>query len=332
MYSALRTLAAVGSLPLLLLSMGCSHSRHDSTENYYLVATNIKIPYWRTAFDGLDRASKDLQVRAEMVGPDTYDPKAQQEIFREIVRTKKPTAILISVADPGLMKADIDSAIAAGIPVVTMDSDAPDTHRLFFIGTNNYQAGVMGGRVLAKHLNGKGNIVVFTFPTQANLIERLRGYQEALSDTGIKIVETVDVHGPPSVAFDKTKEILSNPKMKVDGFVCLEATAGKEVADVLTRQNAKDKVVVAMDTDESTLEWIEKGAIAATVAQKPFTMAYYGLCTLDEIHHNKPAQLNTDWRQNLQAVVPSIIDTGSSLIDKSNVSTVHKSAALSHER
>lgn len=116
--------------------------------------------------------------------------------------------------------------------------------------------------------------------------------------------------------------------MKVDGFVCLEATAGKEVADVLTRQNAKDKVVLAMDTDESTLEWIEKGAIAATVAQKPFTMAYYGLCALDEIHHNKPAQLNTDWRQNLQAVVPSIIDTGSSLIDKSNVSTVHKSAAL----
>jgi ribose transport system substrate-binding protein len=336
MYSPLRAVAAVSSLPLILLSIGCSGgSRHDSTENYYLVATNIKIPYWRAAFDGLDRASKDLKLRAEMVGPDTYDPKAQQEIFREIVRTKKPTGILISVADPGLMKADIDSAIAAGIPVVTMDSDAPATHRLFFIGTNNYQAGVMGGRVLAKNLNGKGNVVVFTFPAQANLIERLRGYQEALSGTDIKIVETVDVHGAPSIAFDKTKEILSNPKLKVDGFVCLEATSGKEVADVLTRQNAKEKVVIAMDTDEMTLEWIEKGAIAATVAQKPFTMAYYGLCALDELHHNKPAQLNTDWRQNLQAVVPSIIDTGSSLIDKTNVSTMHKSAALidqSHER
>jgi ribose transport system substrate-binding protein len=328
MYSALRTVAALSALPLFLLTTGCNSSRHDSTENYYLVATNIKIPYWRAAFDGLDRASKDLKIRAEMVGPDTYDVKAQQEIFREVVRTKKPTGILISAADPGLMKAEIDSAIAAGIPVVTMDSDAPDTRRLFFIGTNNYQAGVMGGRALAKHLNGKGNIVVFTITTQTNLIERLRGYQDALSDTGIKIVETIDIHGQPSLAFDKTTEILKDPKKKVDGFVCLEATAGKEVADVLTRQNAKDKVVVAMDTDEATLEWIEKGAIAATVAQKPFTMAYYGLCALDELHHNKPAQLNTDWRQNLQAVVPSIIDTGSSLIDKTNVSSTHKSATV----
>jgi ribose transport system substrate-binding protein len=332
MYSPLRTVAALNLIPFLLLSIGCSRSRHDSTENYYLVASNIKLPYWRAAFDGLDRASKDLQIRAELVGPDSYDPKAQREIFREVVATKKPTGILVSAADPELMKGEIDSALAAGIPVVTMDSDAPGSHRLFFIGTNNYQAGLMGGRVLAEHLKGKGNIVVFTIPTQANLIERLRGYQEALSGTSIKIVQTIDIHGEPSIAFDKTMEIVKNTSMKVDGFVCLEATAGKEVADVLARNNVKDKTVVAMDTDEGTLEWIQKGVIAATVAQKPFTMAYYGLCALDQLHHNKPATLNADWRQNLQAVVPSVIDTGSSLIDRANVSTTHRAAVRIGDR
>jgi ribose transport system substrate-binding protein len=320
----LRSIATLGSLGFLLLTAGCSKSRHDGTENYFLVATNIKLPYWRTAFDGLDRASKDLQVRAELVGPDTYDPKAQQEIFREIVAARKPTGIMISAADPELMRPEIDSALAAGIPVITMDSDAPTSRRLFFIGTNNYQAGIMGGRILAQHLNGKGNIVVFTIPTQANLIERLRGYEEALSGTSIKIVQTVDIHGEPSIAFDKTMEIVKNDKMKVDGFVCLEATAGKEVADVLSRNNVKDKTVIAMDTDEGTLGWIEKGGIAATVAQKPFTMGYYGLCALDELHHNKPKTLNTDWRQNLQAVVPSVIDTGSTLIDRTNLSTIRR--------
>ena len=175
MESPLRAVATICALPLLISCVACNRTRHDSTENYYLVASNIKLPYWRTAFDGLDRASKDLKIRAELVGPDTYDTKAQREMFHEVV-AKKPTGILVSAADPELMRPEIDAALAAGIPVVTMDSDSPDSHRLFFIGTNNYQAGIMGGRVLAARLKGKGNIVVFTIPAQTNLIERLRGY------------------------------------------------------------------------------------------------------------------------------------------------------------
>lgn len=320
-------LATVSSVCLLLLTLGCSKSRHESTESYYLVATNLRVPYWQTAMAGLNRASSDLKIRAEMIGPNSYDPHAQRDTFRQII-AKKPTGILISVADPELMRSEIDAAIAAGIPVITMDSDAPDSKRLFFIGTNNYQAGVTGGRVLAKRLNGVGNIVVFTIPAQVNLIERLRGYEDALSSTSIKILQTVDVRGDPALAFDKTMQIIESGNLKVDGFVCLEATAGKEVADVLKRRNVQGKTVIAMDTDEGTLDWIEKGGIVATVAQKPFTMAYYGIRMLDDLHHNRPAQLNANWSQDLHALVPSVVDTGSSLIDRTNVAVLRKSALV----
>ena len=82
-----------------------------------------------------------------------------------------------------------------------------------------------------------------------------------------------------------------------------------------------------MDTDDGTLEWVEKGGIAATVAQKPFTMAYYGLRLLDDLHHNKPAKMDTNWSQDLHALMPSVIDTGSSLIDRSNVAAIRKGGA-----
>ena len=121
-------------------------------------------------------------------------------------------------------------------------------------------------------------------------------------------------------------EIIDSGKLRVDGFVCLEATAGKEVADVLARRKVQGKTIVAMDTDDGTLDWIEKGAIAATVAQKPFTMAYYGLRVLDDLHHNKLAKLDTNWSQDLQSLVPSVIDTGSSLID----STLRRLARVSN--
>ena len=65
----------------------------------------------------------------------------------------------------------------------------------------------------------------------------------------------------------------------------LEASAGKDVAEALKRQNATDRLVIAMDVDEPTLNLIKDGVIDATIAQKPYTMASYGLKCLDDIHH-----------------------------------------------
>jgi len=237
---------------------------------------------------------------------------------------KKPSGILVSPADPQLLKGEIDAAIAAGIPVITVDSDAPGSRRLFFVGTNNYQAGLTGGRLLAQKLGGKGNVVLMTIPAQANLIERRRGYEDAFADTSIKIVQAVDIRGDPGIAFDKTKEIIANKNLNVDAFVCLEATSGKEVADVLTRNNMQAKTVIAMDTDDQTLAWIEKGGIAATIGQKPFTMAYVGLRMADDLHHNTPQPLGGDWTRNLRSLVPSGVDTGSALIDRSNLATIRQ--------
>lgn len=322
-----RKLSAAGlALYSLLLTSGCSKSRHEASEVYYLVASNIKIPYWQSAFAGLQRATSELGVRAEMVGPDSYSPILQRDHFKRVL-AEKPAGIMISAADPELMKPEIDAAVAAGIPVITMDSDVPGSRRLFFIGTNNFQAGLMGGRVLAQKLNRKGQVIVYTIPTQANLVERLRGYEEALAPTEIKVVQTIDIRGDPTVAFDRTMEIIEKSKLNIDAFVCLEATAGKEVAEVLERRKAEGTTVIAMDTDKETLDWIEKGRIAATIAQKPFTMAYVGLRMLDNMHHYKPGKLDTDWSQDLQATVPAVVDTGASLIDKTNVDAMRKSSA-----
>ncbi len=219
----IHTLATASLAATLLTVCGCSKSHHGAEEKYYLVASNIKLPYWQGAAAGLGRAASELKIGAEMVGPDTYDAQQQRDEFRRIV-AKKPSGILVSAADPALMKDEINSAIAAGIPVVTMDSDAPGSRRLFFIGTNNYQAGLMGGRLLVEKLGRKGNIAVFTIPAQTNLVERLRGYQEAIAGTDIKIAQTVDVHGNPALAFDKTTEIVEKSNANIDAFVCLEDT------------------------------------------------------------------------------------------------------------
>ena len=322
MTRSIRLLNILAPCALMIPILGCSGSLHSADEKYVLIATNIQLPYWKSAAAGLAKGAIQLHVRTEFAGPDTYDRKAEQEAFRKAVASK-PAGILISAADPELLKADIDQAIGQGIPVITIDSDAPSSKRLLFIGTDNLKAGQMGGELLAKQLKGKGNVVVFSMPEQTNLKERLRGYQEALAaHPQIKITEVVDIKGDPRIAFDRTMEILKKDGSKVDAFACLEAVACPEVADVLER-NKTDKVVVAMDTDPRTLEWIQKGRISATIGQKSYTMAYYGLKMIDDVHHDK-IPLDANFTQDSFSPLPTFVDTGVTLIDKSNVESFLK--------
>lgn len=303
---------------LVLPLLNCGGSPHSAEEKYFLVVTNVKEPYWQEAAAGLSKAANLMRVRAEMIGPDSYDVKEQHAQFQDALK-KKPTGILVGAGDPGLIKGDIDAAAAQGIPVITIDSDAPASNRQTFIGTDNYSAGQMGGKLAAKALKFRGSVVVFTMPEQANLKDRLRGYKDVF-DTypQIKISEVVDIKGQPSLAFDKTRDVIEKNE-KVDAFVCLVSIACPEVAEVLGRKNVTGKVVVAMDTEQRTLEAIQKGVISATIGQKPFTMAFYGLKMLDDLHHNPLPSLTKDWSQDSFAPIPTFVDTGVTLIDASNV-------------
>jgi ribose transport system substrate-binding protein len=307
---------AVAALSLFLVN--CTSPQHAVDEKYILISTNNAVPYWQEARAGLSRAGAQLQVKVDMAGPDTYDPKAESDAFREVLN-KKPTGIAVSASDANLLKPAIDAAIAQGIPVLTIDSDAANSKRLMFIGTDNYKAGVTGAKVVAAKLQGKGNVVVFTMPEQANLKDRLRGYTDTFAEhPQIKIAEVIDIKGDPRVAFDRTMEILDK-NSKVDAFVGLESLSGPEIAAVLERKNITGKVVVTMDTDSRTLAGIQKGVISATIGQKPFTMAFLAVKALDDLHHHPLKSMTVDWAQDSFSLLPAFVDTGETLIDKSNV-------------
>jgi ribose transport system substrate-binding protein len=308
-------------LTVVATSLLCAcGGRHDAAEAFVLVSANTKIAYWQEAAAGLQAAAREMGVNSEMVGPETYDPKAEKEEFLNVVHRKIPPAgILVSAAEPEMMRDAIDTAAAAGIPVVTIDSDSPKSKRLTFVGTNNYVAGQMSGELLVKELGGKGTVALYSIPGQANVDERVEGCKRVLARyPGIKILPVIDMAGDPAKAFDGTRNLIAQGKTAPDAFVCLEALSCKEVADVLDRAGVKGKTIIAMDTAEGTLEWMRKGVIRATIAQKPFTMAYFGTRILDDFHHAKPTP-DANSLQGTRSHVPVFVDTGATLVDKSNM-------------
>ncbi len=322
------TALALAALAMVLIP-GCG-ARHSVKEVYYLVATNVSLPYWQTAIAGFKAAAAQYGVTAKVAGPDTYDPQSELAELKTAVAAK-PAGILVSVSDAGVLQPEIDAAVNAGIPVITMDSDAASSRRLYFIGTNNLEAGRLGGRRVIEKLGGKGNVVFFTLAGQPNTEERLKGFKDVFATRpGINIVEVIDIKGDPTVAFDRTQALMAQTgAKKIDAFVCLDSASGKLAADAIKRAGDTSRLLVAWDVNPDTLEGIKDGVIDSTIVQKPFTMGYIGLKALDEVFHDPPAQLNKDYSADAFAPFPVFVDTGTSLVDKSNVD-IYLAAVAAH--
>jgi len=322
-------LATVGIA--LAFVFGCSTD--SKKEVYYMIAANVQLPYWKTAANGFKKAASQYQVTANVAGPNTYDPLGELDALQQAVRAH-PAGILISVADAGILQREVDIAVQSGIPLITMDSDAAATRRLYFIGTNNVEAGRLGGSRLIDKLGTKGNVAVFTIPGQPNLEDRLRGLKEGMSfQPGIKVTDIIDIKGDAATAFDKAQQLIAlTGAKKIDAFVCLEAISGKPVADAIKRASAHDREVLSWDADPGTLDAIKDGTIDATIAQKPYTMGYFGLRMLYNVSHNAPDQLNKDFRTDFYSPFPVFIDTGTTLVDRGNVDLYLSATAAASEK
>lgn len=316
-------------LPAILLSgllASCAPAYHEKDERYVFVAFNTSLPYWQEAAVGLEDSAKEMGVKAELVGPANFSTNEEVTAFQQAVG-QKPAGILLSASNPEAFREAINGAIQQGIPVICVDADSPESKRILFVGTDNYRAGQESGKRMADLLHGKGNVVVITIPGQFNLGERVRGVEDALKKyPGIKIAKTLDDKGDSRNAYDAISALLQS-KEKPDGIIGLEASGGEGAADALHRVDLDGKIpIVAFDKDPETLEWISRGAITATVTQKPYVMSFYGLKFLDDLHHNAVHEFK-DWRSAPAAPIPAWVDTGTAIVDKNNLAAFREALA-----
>jgi ribose transport system substrate-binding protein len=305
-------------LPFVLFLSGCQKSIHQSSERYVFVANNITLPYWQEARAGFLESADVLGVKADFVGPANYSPADQLRAFQDAV-SSKPTGILVSPTRAALFQSAIDRAVELGIPVVCVDSDSPESKRVLFVGTENYRAGIELGTLIMRSMREQGMVVVITVPGQPNLEERLRGVRQVLSAyPRVQITNIIDDQGDPAKAAAQLTELLS-AKKQVDAVICLEASGGPGAAQALKQFGVSGKIpMVAMDKNPETLDLVKTGVIVATVAQKPYTMSFYGLKFLDDLNHNIVKEFK-DWRTAPTSPLPKFVDTGIAVINEHNV-------------
>ena len=294
-------------------------------QRYVMISAVTGSPYWIDSKDGLRDKAKELGVEANFIGPPTVDVNAQIDEVNRAIAQKVDGIIMVPMADS--VTPAIDQAIAAGIPVVCADADAPSSKRYSFVGTGNYNAGFQGGEKLAQLLGGRGEVALLTIPGADNLSKRVKGYQDALAKyPAIKIVQIGNDHGSQTEA-EKECRALIQVYPNLAGFGCVAAAGGQGAAVAVKQAGKVGKIrIVAMDRDEATLQFIQEGVIDASIAQRTYTMSYQALQMLYDLRNGR-IKFADDWRKLQVNPLPPNVDTGSFVIVKKNVDYFRQSSA-----
>ncbi|HVO20195.1 MAG TPA: substrate-binding domain-containing protein [Anaeromyxobacter sp.] len=306
--TVLAALAAIASLP--------AHAKAPKDQLYIEVSALGNLDYFYDHKMGMEMVGKELGVKTEYVGPAEYDMNAMVAAFEQAI-AKKPDGLVVVGFEPSL-NSIVDKAVSQGIPVVTVDADLPGSKRMAFVGTGNYNAGVVGGTKLANLIGGKGKVAIMLKPGQSNLEERVAGYKSALSKfKDIEIVQLVDTQSDPNQAAQGAAALLQKyPDLA--GIACVEAAGGAGAATAVREAKKVGKVkIVAMDRGNEVLDAIKEGVISASVAQQTALMPYYAVQIMYNLNNSKVA-ITSDNKAAGVLGIPAVVDTGAIIVDSSN--------------
>jgi ribose transport system substrate-binding protein len=129
---------------------------------------------------GREAASSSLHVQTEWAGP-PHSQAAEQKNLMEEYADKGFNCMAVSCVEASTIGPVIDDLTNRGMKIITFDSDAPDSKRLIYIGTDNFQSGIVAGQQMVKLLPEGGEVWGFVGNISAeNARDRRDGFLKAV--------------------------------------------------------------------------------------------------------------------------------------------------------
>jgi ribose transport system substrate-binding protein len=263
----------------LALGQGCSNSPSAApgtgaaTGDQKLklaFVTNNAAPFWKIAEAGCRDAEKELgNVSVDVRFPSTGDTAAQQQILNDLV-SAGVNGITVSPIDPP-NQTDFLNNIAAQTLLTCVDSDAADSKRVCYIGTDNFAAGQQAGKLIKEVLPNGGKLVMFVGYVDAqNAKDRMGGIKKELEGSKIEVLDVRTDDGDHSRALKNAEDTLVKTP-DIDCLVGLYSYDGPAILSAVREANKTGKVkIVCFDEDDATLEGVASGDVYGTVVQQPY--------------------------------------------------------------
>jgi len=272
-------------LTVLLLGASCNKSQTGGAGKKHRVAfvTNNASDYWTIARKGTEKAQAEIPNVEVDFRIDSDGTAAEQQRVVDDLLAKGIEGIAISPVDPVNQTPMLNKAAAQAL-VITQDSDASNSNRVCYIGTDNVAAGRQAGELVKEALPDGGKIMVFVGVLDAaNAEQRYQGLKEALQGSKVQIVDVrTDNTDRVRAKSNASDTLVNNPD--IAGMVGLWAYNGPAILGAVRDAGKIGKVkIVCFDEDDETLGGIKDGGIYATVVQQPFEFGRQSIAMMVKI-------------------------------------------------
>ncbi len=318
-------------VPLLILltvlaACGGGSSNPTQTTSNNPARSNLKFyvithgqasdPFWSVVKKGVDQAAHDMGVQVVYEAPPTFDMVAMSHLIDSAVAAH-PAGLVVSIPDPNALGPSIRAAVAAGIPVISINSGvdaAKSLGVLVHIGQTEYQAGLGGGQKMVA-AGVKHALCVNQEVGNAALEQRCAGFTAAMKQGGATVKEIgVNLSNPTQT--QQTIEAALQHDSSIDGILTLGPTGATPALKALQDLNKTGQIKLAtFDLSSDVLQAIKNGQMLFAIDQQQYLQGYLPIVFL------------TLYKTNLNTVANDVIQTGPGFVTSDNVAQVIKLTA-----
>ncbi|KWX01375.1 sugar ABC transporter substrate-binding protein [Carbonactinospora thermoautotrophica] len=263
--------------PVLLLS-ACSGKADTGGQAAGEQATNLRFAvvthgsagdaFWDVVKNGAEAAGKEHGVKVTYQGDG--DPQKQSQLIEAAI-SEKVDGLVVSMANPDALKASVEKAVKAGIPVVTINSGqekSAEFGALTHVGQSEVIAGRGAGGKL-KEAGIKHLVCVIHEAGNIGLEQRCQGAKEALGGQ----VENLQVDINDVANASATIKAKLQADKSVDGVLTLNPAVGVAARDAV-RDSGSSAKVATFDLSGDVIDAVKNGEILFAVDQQQYLQGY----------------------------------------------------------
>ncbi|MCT4555543.1 MAG: sugar ABC transporter substrate-binding protein [Pelagimonas sp.] len=226
--------------------------------------------FWNVVKNGVEQAGKDSGANVDYRAPETFDMVAMSQLIDAAVN-QEPDGLIVSIPDADALGPSIERAVAAGIPVISMNSGSDVSKglgALLHVGQDEFDAGKAAGEKLAS-MGGSTAICVNHEVGNVALDMRCAGFAEGFGGA----VTVLPTSNDPSEIESKVAAALASDE-SVDTVMALGASAAGEPAVAAVKASGRDVAVASFDLSANFLQSIVDGDAAFAIDQQQYLQGY----------------------------------------------------------
>lgn len=268
-------------LLVLVTAFGAVASAQEEARPYRIVVVThgqASDTFWSVVKNGVDQAAADMRVTVEYQAPSSFDMVAMSQLIDAAVASE-PDGLVVSIPDPDALGPSVTAAIAAGIPVISINSGsdvAEELGVLAHIGQTEYEAGYGGGQRMAAA--GATNALCVNHEVgNIGLDLRCQGFIDAMAEAGGTVeILPVDLADPTGSA-NRISAALTEDET-IDAMLTLGPNGALPALQALESEGLLGTLQLAtFDLSPEVLEAIRDGNMLFAIDQQQYTQGYLAI-------------------------------------------------------